>query len=361
MERPDKPLGHGAARGRGALDNAVGRFEPYTRVRVDDGWGGEEAAPLLRTQVAEQRPRSAITRNASPDLSFDRSVNPYRGCEHGCVYCFARPGHAWLGLSPGLDFETRLVARPGIAEVLERDLRRRAYRPATLAIGTYTDPYQPVEASHGLMREVLEVLRRFRHPVGIVTKGSLIERDIDILAEMAAEGLCAVGVSVTTLDRDVARKMEPRVPTPARRLQVIERLARAGVPVRTCASPLVPGLTDLELEAILEAGAGAGAVAAAMIPLRLPQEVAGLFADWVAEAFPDRAGKVMRRVRDLHGGQDYDPEFGRRMSGQGTWAALYQARFQTACARLGLSREMPALRSDLFAVPLDTPEQPSLF
>ena len=361
MENKDTPLGNGAARGRGALDNAVGRFEPYTRVRVDDGWGAQEAAPPLRTQVAEQRPRSAITRNASPDLSFDRSINPYRGCEHGCIYCFARPGHAWLGLSPGLDFETRLVARPGIAAVLERELRRKAYRPAPLAIGTYTDPYQPIEATHGLMREALEVLRRFRHPVGIVTKGSLIERDIDILGEMAAEGLCAVGISLTTLDRGVARKMEPRVPTPARRLEVIGRLAAAGVPVRICASPLVPGLTDHELEAILEAGAGAGAVAASMIPLRLRQEVAGLFADWIAEAFPDRAGKVMRRVRDLHGGQDYDPAFGRRMTGQGTWAALYRSRFRAACNRLGLSPEMPALRSDLFAVPLGTAEQPSLF
>ena len=361
MTEAGKSLCDGQARGRGAPDNAVGRFEPYARVRVDDGWGAEDAAPVLRTQVAHERPRSAITRNSSPDLSFDRSVNVYRGCEHGCVYCFARPGHAWLGLSPGLDFETRLVARPGIADVLERELRRKSYRPAPLAIGTYTDPYQPIEATHGLMCEVLAVLRRFRHPVAIVTKGSLIERDIDILGEMAAQGLCAVGVSVTTLDRAVAREMEPRVPTPARRLQVIDRLAAAGVPVRICASPLVPGLTDHELEAILEAGAGAGAVAASMIPLRLPREVAELFAEWVADAFPDRAGKVMRRVRDLQGGQNYDPAFGRRMTGQGTWAQLYRARFRTACARLGLSHEMPALRSDLFAVPLDTPDQPSLF
>ncbi|NBD29634.1 MAG: PA0069 family radical SAM protein [Alphaproteobacteria bacterium] len=361
MEISDKPQANGEARGRGALDNAVGRFEPYARVRVDDGWPVDEPAPVLRTQVAQERPRSAITRNSSPDLSFDRSVNVYRGCEHGCVYCFARPGHAWLGLSPGLDFETRLVARPGIAAVLERELRRRAYRPATIAIGTYTDPYQPIEATHALMREVLEVLRRFRHPVGIVTKGSLIERDIDLLSDMAAQGLCAVGVSVTTLDRAVSRAMEPRVPTPARRLQVIERLAGAGVPVRICASPLVPGLTDHELEAILEAGAQAGAVSASMIPLRLPREVAGLFRNWIEDRFPDSAGKVMRRVRDLHGGQDYDAEFGRRMTGQGTWATLYRSRFRAACARLGLAREMPALRSDLFEVPLDTPQQPSLF
>lgn len=360
MQISDDPMQAGQARGRGARSNAVGRFEPYARQRIDDGWTPEEAS-VLRTEVARERPRSAITRNASPDLSFDRSVNVYRGCEHGCIYCFARPGHAWLGLSPGLDFETRLVARTGIAAVLEKELRRRTYRPATIAIGTYTDPYQPIEASHRLMREVLEVLRRFRHPVGIVTKGCLIERDIDLLSDMAARGLCAVGVSVTTLDRDVSRAMEPRVPTPARRLQVIERLAAAGVPVRICASPLVPGLTDHELEAILEAGAGAGAVAASMIPLRLPREVAGLFRDWVEAAFPDRAGKIMRRVQDLHGGQEYDAEFGRRMTGQGTWAALYRTRFQAACNRLGLAREMPALRRDLFEVPLDTPEQPSLF
>lgn len=360
MMDEDVAMTHGQARGRAATGNEVGRFEPYARVQVDDGWTPQEQA-VLRTEVAEQRPRSALSRNSSPDLPFEQSINPYRGCEHGCIYCFARPGHAYLGMSPGLDFETRLVARPGIAEVLEKELRRKRYEPKVIAIGTYTDPYQPIEAEMGLMREILKVLQAFRHPVGIVTKGSLIERDVDILGEMAVEGLCAVGVSVTTLDRGVARVMEPRVPTPARRLQVIERLARAGIPVRVSVAPLVPGLTDHELESILAAGAEAGAVSASMIPLRLPREVSGLFQDWIEVHFPDRAARIMGRVRELHGGRDYDPEFGTRMTGQGEWAALYQARFAAARRRLGLRRRTADLSTELFQVPLGDGVQPSLF
>ncbi|WP_085880337.1 PA0069 family radical SAM protein [Roseisalinus antarcticus] len=347
-------------RGRAAVTNRTNRFERLTTEAVDDGWE-REPLPPLRTEVREERPRSAIARNTSPDVSFDRSVNPYRGCEHGCIYCFARPSHAYLGLSPGLDFETRLIARPDIAEVLARDLSRKSYRPAVLAIGTNTDPYQPVERDRGIMRRVLEVLREFRHPVSIVTKGALIERDVDILGEMAAMGLAHVGISVTTLDPATARAMEPRVPSPARRLRAIRVLSEAGVPVRVMASPVVPALTDHEIEAILLAGAEAGAGTASYIALRLPREVSGLFRDWVAEAFPDRADRIMGRVRELHGGRDYDPEFGRRMSGQGIWADLMKQRFAVALRRSGLRRDAAPLRCDLFRVPPKPGDQLSLF
>ena len=347
--------------GRGAMSNDVSRYERQTREAVDDGWPQDEDLPPVRTEVTVERPRSALTRNTSPDLSFDRSLNPYRGCEHGCIYCFARPTHAWLGLSAGLDFETRLIARPGIAAVLERELRKPGYRPATLAIGTNTDAYQPVEGQMGIFREVLEVLSRFRHPVSIVTKGTGIERDIPILSEMAAEGLATVGISVTTLDPGVSRAMEPRVPSPARRLRTIARLADAGIPVRVMVSPVIPALTDHELEAILAAASDAGATCASSIVLRLPLEVAGLFRDWVAAAFPDRAARIMGRVRELHGGMDYDPEFGTRMRGQGIWAELLRKRFETACARLGLDETGPDLRRDLFEVPFEQGDQLALF
>jgi DNA repair photolyase len=349
-------------KGRAAGSNAAGRFEPYARVGADDGWGaGEEAAGAVRTEVSEERLRRAITRNASPDVGFDRSVNPYRGCEHGCIYCFARPSHAFLGLSPGLDFETRLVARPNAPEALRAELSARGYRPAVLALGTNTDPYQPIERDRRIMRGLLEVLAAFRHPVAIVTKGTLIERDIDILAPMAAEGLAAVGVSVTTLDADLARAMEPRVPPPARRLAAIERLAAAGIPVRVMASPMIPALTDHELERILKAARDAGATAASTITIRLPLEVAPLFRAWLEEHFPGRAAHVLARVRELHGGRDYDPAWGTRMTGTGPFAELLRRRFAVACARLGLDREGPRLRTDRFAVPPRAGEQLSLF
>jgi DNA repair photolyase len=303
--------------GRGASTNATNRFERLRREQFDDGWGAEDDLPPLRTEVSVERPRRAITRNGSPDVSFDRSVNPYRGCEHGCVYCFARPSHAFLGLSPGLDFETRLIARPDAPEVLACELSAKSYRPGVIAIGTNTDAYQPIEKERRIMRAILEVLDSFNHPVAIVTKGTLIERDIDILERMAAKGLARVGVSVTTLDPSIARAMEPRVPAPARRIETIRRLAEAGIPVRVMASPLIPALTDHELELILSAGKAAGAMAASMIPLRLPREVADLFRNWLAECFPDRAARVMNRVREMHGGRDYDPDFGKRMTGQG--------------------------------------------
>lgn len=351
---------HLRLRARGATTNAAGRFEPEHRVVEPDGWDRPEDEVTLRTTVALERPRSAITRNTSPDLPFDRSLNPYRGCEHGCIYCFARPSHAWLGLSPGLDFETRLIARPGIGAVLARELSARRYTPAPLAIGTNTDPYQPIEADHRVMREVLEVLAAFHHPVVITTKGTLIERDLDLLAPMAARGLAHVGMSITTLDPAVARAMEPRAPAPVRRLATIRRLTEAGVPVRVMIAPVVPALTDHETEAILQAAHDAGATRAAYIVLRLPREVAPLFRDWLALHFPARAARIMGRVRELHGGKDYDPEWGKRMRGEGLWADLMAQRFKTATRRLGLDAPSPPLRTDLFAVPPKSGDQLSL-
>ena len=347
--------------GRAASSNDVGRFEPYQRDAIDDGWNRDEDLPPLRTEVSIERPRKIITRNSSPDLSFDRSINPYRGCEHGCIYCFARPSHAFLGMSPGLDFETRLIARPDAPELLDQELRKKSYRPDVIAIGTNTDPYQPIEKDHQIMRRVLEVLHAHRHPVAVVTKGTLIERDADILGEMGRLGLARVGISVTTLDRDIARKMEPRVPAPQRRLQTVRCLTDAGCPVRIMASPMIPALTDHELEAILAQGAEAGAVAASWIMLRLPLEVAPLFRNWLAEHFPDRAARVMGRVRELHGGKDYDADWGKRMTGEGAFAELMAHRFQIAIQRLGLAKTLPPLRTDLFKPPARQGDQLTLF
>ena len=349
------------ARGRAARSNRVGRFEPHDRDLVDDGWDIEEELPPVRTEVSFERPRKVITRNTSPDLSFDRSINPYRGCEHGCIYCFARPSHAYLGLSPGLDFETRLIARPDAPAILENELRAKSYRPKVIAIGTNTDSYQPIERDHQIMRRILEVLRDFRHPVGVVTKGTLIERDVDILGEMGRMGLARVGISVTTLDSKLSRVMEPRAPSPARRLQIIQRLTQAGCPVRIMASPMIPALTDHEMEAILAAGAKAGAVAASWIMLRLPREVAPLFREWLDANFPDRAARVMGRVRDTQGGRDYDPEWGRRMTGQGEFAKLMAHRFGIQMKRLGLAKHLAPLRTDLFQPPIRAGDQLSLF
>ncbi|MEL7097837.1 MAG: PA0069 family radical SAM protein [Pseudomonadota bacterium] len=340
------------ARGRGARSNAAGRFEALDREAVDDGWAPDADLPPLRTEVRVERPRSVITYNKSPDLPFDRSINVYRGCEHGCVYCFARPSHAYLGLSPGLDFETRLTARPDAPEVLERELAAKRYRVAPLAMGTNTDPYQPIEATYGITRACLSVLQRTGHPVAIVTKGALIERDIDILSDMARRGLCRVGISVTTLDAGLSRAMEPRVPLPARRLKTIERLARAGIPVRVMAAPLVPALTDPELEAILYAGKKAGARSASWIMLRLPREVSGLWREWLEAAYPDRAARVMARLREMHGGQDYDARWHTRMRGEGPYAEMIAARFDVAVRRLGLRTRLHPMRTDVFRPPV---------
>ncbi len=346
---------------RGARSNAAGRYEATETRYEPDGWAQEAGDHPLRTHVTTEVARRIITYNRSPDLPFDRSINPYRGCEHGCIYCFARPTHAWLGLSPGLDFETRLIARPNAAALLEAELRHPRYVPRPIAIGTNTDPYQPIERSHAITRACLEVLRRFRHPVAIVTKGTLIERDLDILSDMASQGLVRVGISVTSLDADLARKLEPRAPTPARRLAIIRALSRAGVPVRIMTSPVIPGLTDHEIEALLAAGRDAGADAASWIMLRLPLEVAPLFQDWLQDHYPDRVNRVMNRVREMHGGKDYEADWGRRMRGSGVYARLIARRFEAAAARLGLNADQPALRTDLFDRPFERGDQMSLF
>jgi DNA repair photolyase len=348
-------------RARGAASNEAGRYEATRREGAEDDWDLSEEDRLIATEVRIEKPRSALSWNRSPDLPFDRSVNPYRGCEHDCIYCFARPTHAWLNLSPGLDFETRLIARPGIGAVLDRELRARSYRVATVALGTNTDPYQPIEAKHRVMREVLQVLSAFNHPTAITTKGTLIERDLDLLAPMAAQGLVRVGISVTTLDAGLARRMEPRAAAPARRLAVIRRLAGAGIPVRVMVAPVIPGLTDHELEAILAAAREAGAQGASWIMLRLPLEVAPLFRDWLARSEPGRAAKVMARVRETRGGKEYDAAWGQRMRGEGLWSRLIGQRFDKACARLGYTNQLPPLRCDLFQPPLARGDQPSLF
>ncbi len=342
---------HQRIRARAAGANRSGRFETLHRVAAHDGWDIEEDETLVRTEVSIERPRSVITHNTSPDIGFDRSINPYRGCEHGCIYCFARPTHAFLGLSPGLDFETRLIARPDAAKVLRRELSATRYQPRPIAIGTNTDPYQPIELRHRVMRQVLEVLAEFNHPLTIITKGTLIERDLDILGPMGRAGLARIGMSVTTLDAGLARLMEPRAPAPARRLMAIRRLTDAGCPVRVMVAPVVPALTDSELEAILSAARDHGAAAASWIMLRLPLEVGPLFRDWLEAHFPERAGRIMARVREMHGGEDYSAEWGKRMRGEGTYAALIARRFEVAVRRLGLAKDLPPLRTDLFAVP----------
>ena len=346
---------------RGVATNGAGRFEPYGREAESDGWDIPEETRLLRTEVTEERPRSALNFVTSPDLPFDRTLNPYRGCEHGCSYCFARPNHAYLGLSPGLDFETRLTARPTAPEVLARELDRKGYAPAPVAIGTVTDPYQPIEARYRIMRRVLEVLSAWNHPVAIVTKGAMIERDIDILADMARRRLVHVGISVTTLDADLSRKLEPRAPGPARRLATIRALSGAGIPVRVMVAPVIPVLTEPELNAILKAAAAAGAAAASWILLRLPLEVAPLFRDWLARHAPLSAAHVMTRLREMRGGADYDAEWGKRMTGEGIYADLIARRFAIATRRLGLASGLPPLDVSQFRAPPRPGDQLSLF
>ena len=360
MSQTDQLAGFRAV-GRAARTNPANRFEPHEREAFHDGWPVEDDLPPLRTEVSIERPRRVITRNSSPDIGFDRSINPYRGCEHGCIYCFARPTHAFLGMSPGLDFETRLVARPETPETLEQELRARSYRPAVIAMGTNTDPYQPIEREYRIVRRILETLNECRHPVAIVTKGTLIERDADLLGEMGRLGLARVGISVTTLDARLARRMEPRVPSPVRRLETIRRLAEAGCPVRVMVAPVVPALTDHEIESILAGAAEAGAIAASWIMLRLPLEVSPLFQEWLAEHYPDRAQRVMSRVRELHNGRDYDPEWGRRMTGRGVFADMVARRFSISASRLGLATKLPPLRTDLFTRPVRVGDQLSLF
>ena len=345
---------------RGAVSNDGARFDNLSCRYEDDGWDTEVEQRPLHTQVTQERARRIISYNRSPDLPFDRSINPYRGCEHGCIYCFARPTHAYLGLSPGLDFETRLIARPNAPERLEAELRARSYRVAPMAIGTNTDPYQPIEKQHEIMRDCLKVLQAYQHPVAIVTKGTLIERDLDILAPMAAQGLVRVGISITSMDADLSRKLEPRAPTPKRRLAVIRSLSGAGVPVRIMTSPVVPGLSDHDLEALMQAGAEAGAKAASWIMLRLPLEVSSLFQEWLRQHYPNHARKVMKLVREMHGGKDYDADWGKRMRGSGPYAQMIAHRFDVAAKRLGLDTRLPELRCDLFYRPLRTGDQLTL-
>ena len=338
-------------RGRSAGINPSGRFEPVTRHVFDDGWNSLEELPPFKTEVQVERPRTIITRNESPDISFDRSINPYRGCEHGCVYCFARPTHSYMGLSAGLDFEAKLFAKPDAAKLLDRELSKADYQPRTIAIGTNTDPYQPIEKTHRIMREILEVLEARNHPVGIVTKSALVMRDVDILARMAAKGLAKVAFSVTTLDRTLARTMEPRAATPARRLEAMRTLAEAGIPVSVMVAPVVPGLNDAEIERILDAAYAAGAREAGYIILRLPLEVSPIFRDWLLRHYPDRYRHVMSLVRSMRGGKDYDSEWGKRMKGSGPYAWQIGRRFEIAARRLGFNTERRQLRTDLFVVP----------
>ena len=344
-------------RGRAAGVNPSGRYEPVTRHVFDDGWNSLEELPPFKTEVQVEKPRTIITRNSSPDISFDRSVNPYRGCEHGCVYCFARPTHAYMGLSPGLDFESKLFAKPDAARLLERELSKPGYEPRTIAIGTNTDPYQPVDRQWRIMREVLEVLEAHNHPVGIVTKSALVTRDIDILGRMAEKGLAKVALSVTTLDRKLARTMEPRAATPPKRLEAMRALSDAGIPVSVMIGPVIPALNDAEIERILESAHAAGAREAGYIILRLPLEVAPIFKDWLLRNYPDRFRHVMSLVRSMRDGKDYDAEWGKRMKGAGPYAWQIGRRFEIAAKRLGLNAERRKLRSDLFKAPGGAGEQ----
>jgi DNA repair photolyase len=348
-------------RGRGAGINPAGRFEPISRHVFDDGWQTIDELPPFKTEVEAERPRKVITRNDSPDISFDRSINPYRGCEHGCIYCFARPSHAYMGLSAGLDFESRLFAKKGVAAILEKELSSKGYEPKTIAIGTNTDPYQPIEREQHVMRETLEVLEKANHPVAIVTKSSLVTRDIDILSRLAEKGLAKVALSITTLDRRLARAMEPRASTPGLRLKAVSDLADAGIPVSVMVAPVVPALNDHEVERILDSAAGAGATEAGYILLRLPLEVSPLFRDWLLQHYPDRYRHVMNVLRSMRGGKDYDAEWGKRMRGQGPYAIQIGRRFELACKRFGLNTRRLKLRTDLFSPPLMTEEQLTLF
>lgn len=345
-----------ARKGRGATANLPHRFESVVREADGDAlehaWLADDAAPAFRTEVTPERVKSLLAYNDSPDLGFDRSINPYRGCEHGCVYCYARPTHAYLNLSPGLDFESKLVAKVNAAEVLQQELARPSYRPAVVNVGSATDAYQPVEREWRITRDVLGVLAGARHPLAIVTKSSLVERDIDLLAPLAAAQLATVFVSVTTLDHALSRTLEPRAASPARRLRTVSALAAAGIPVEVNFSPVVPFVNEPELEKVLTAARDAGARAAHYTVVRLPWEVAPLFRDWLAAHYPDRAERVMHRVQDMRGGRDYDANFSTRMKGDGPWAALIRQRFDKACARLGLSRQPLPLRTDRFVRPV---------
>jgi DNA repair photolyase len=348
-------------RGRGAVSNASGRFEKQTRVLVDDGWNAEEELePSLKTEILRDTSRTIITRNQSPDISFEQSINPYKGCEHGCIYCFARPTHAYLGMSPGADFETKIFAKPNAAELLRRELSSPKYVPKVLAIGTNTDPYQPIERKLKIMRSILEVLWEFKHPVGIVTKSALILRDLDILAPMAEAGLVKAALSVTSLDPKLAREMEPRASTPSKRLAAIRGLTEAGVPAAVMFAPVIPALNDEELENVLSAAIEAGAKSAGYVLLRLPLEIKDLFREWLEANEPGRAKHVMSLIRSMRGGKDYDANWHTRMKGTGPYAEMIAKRFHLAVKRLGLNRESRPLDLTQFNRPAVAGEQLAL-
>jgi DNA repair photolyase len=348
-------------RGRGASANPSGRYEPAQREGFDDGWDIEEELPSLPTEVIVEKPRTIITKNDSPDILFEKSINPYRGCEHGCAYCFARPTHAFQGLSSGLDFETKIFAKPNAAELLEKELRASNYQPTTIALGSNTDPYQPVERRFRITRSILEVLNRMNHPVGIVTKSALVTRDIDILSRMAERQLAKVAISVTTLDPKLARRMEPRAAAPAKRLETIRKLTEAGIPVSVLVAPIIPAINDHEIEAILKACAAAGAQEAGYVLLRLPHDLKDLMRDWLAEHYPDKLKHVFTLLQEARGGKDYDAEWSTRQSGIGPYAWMLGRRFETAAERLGLNKRNLKLRMDLFKVPPKETGQLSLF
>jgi DNA repair photolyase len=353
MTDPNDLIPEDIRRGRGARSNRVGRFESNEREVFDDGWGSlAELAPFV-TEIKREEAKSIISRNDSPDISFDQSINPYRGCEHGCIYCYARPTHAYLGHSPGMDFETKLYAKVNAAEVLERELSNHTYEVKTIALGAVTDPYQPIERQMKITRSILEVLERTKHPVGIVTKSAGILRDIDILARMAEQGLAKVAVSVTTLDRTIARVMEPRASTPAKRIEAIEKLSAAGIPTTVMVAPVIPAINDTEIEAILEAAFAAGAREGGYILLRLPLELKELFREWLQTEFPDRADRVISLMQSMHGGKDYSAVFGVRQRGTGPYADMMATRFRLATQRLGMNvRGRYKLRTDLFQRPV---------
>lgn len=353
-----KPL---VFKGRGAASNTDDRYAQYRHEAFDDGWGTMDAALApLRTQVAVDASRSIISWNESPDIPFDRSINPYRGCEHGCVYCYARPGHAYLGLSPGLDFESRIFAKPDAATLLRHELGKPSYRCRTMVIGSNTDCYQPVEREMRITRAVLEVLAACDHPVSLVTKSSLVERDIDILAPMAQKGLAEVFVTITSLDRSLARHLEPRAAAPQRRLETIQHLAAAGIPVGVMTAPIIPALNDAEMEAILESARDAGATMASYVLLRLPLELAELFAEWLHLHAPLKADHVLSLIRQSRGGKAYDSTFHNRMKGQGIFAEIIAQRFHLASKRLGFNAPRDRLDTKLFTPPTIKKSSPQM-
>ncbi|THD58083.1 PA0069 family radical SAM protein [Phenylobacterium sp.] len=349
-------------RGRGARTNASGRFESQTRETFDDGWTAEDAEPAqLVTTVTPEKARVIITRNDSPDVGFSASINPYRGCEHGCIYCYARPAHAYMGLSPGLDFESKLFFKPEAAKLLEKELSNPRYVPEVIHIGGNTDPYQPQERRLRITRQVIEVLGRFNHPFSVISKSGLILRDLDLIAPMAERNLVRVAISITSLDRKLARSMEPRAATPEKRLDAVRRLTEAGVPTVAMFAPCIPGLNDHEMEAVLERAAAAGAKGAGYVSLRLPLEIADLFQEWLATDHPDRAARVMSLIKQMRGGKTYDSQWGKRMKGEGPIAAITSKRFAAAKARYGLAAKLPPLDLGLFRVPPKAGSQIDLF